>query len=101
MKAVIVKSFARIHLANLINFGIIPFTFKDPNDYAKVDQGDELEIPHVLEILQKGEEVKVMDKTKGIEFAVNYNFTERQKAILLAGGALNYAKSGGTVESSS
>lgn len=101
LKAVIVKSFARIHLANLINFGIIPFTFKDPNDYAKVDQGDELEIPHVLEILQKGEEVKVMDKTKGIEFAVNYNFTERQKAILLAGGALNYAKSGGTVESSS
>ncbi len=93
IKAVIVKSFARIHLANLINFGIMPLTFADPNDYLNIAQGDELEMPNVREIIEKGESLTVTNKTKGVKFGVIYNFTERQKAIMIAGGALNHARS--------
>lgn len=92
LKAVIVKSFARIHLANLINFGIVPLTFSDPADYAGIDQGDELEIPDILKILTSGGGLKVLNRTKGTTFAVTYSFTDRQKAILAAGGALNYTR---------
>lgn len=92
VKAVVVKSFARIHLANLINFGILPLTFKDPADYEGISQGDELEIPNVRRILETGGELKLKNLTSGKEFAVAYNLTERQKQILLAGGMLNYAR---------
>ena len=87
VKAVIVKSFARIHLANLINFGIIPLTFKDAADYDKVEQGDEL----VLDITDVTKP-KLEDKTKGIKVAVVPQLSsERDKALILAGGALNLA----------
>ena len=92
LKAVIVKSFARIHLANLINFGIVPLTFRDPADYDRTEQGDDLEIPSIAEILRKGGELKVFNRTKGTEFTVSYSFTDRQRAILESGGALNYVK---------
>jgi aconitate hydratase len=92
LKAVIVKSFARIHLANLINFGIVPLTFSDGADYTGIDQGDDLEIPSIVEIIRSGGQLKVFNRTKGTEFTVTYSFTERQKAILESGGALNYVK---------
>ena len=91
-KAVIAKSFERIHTANLINFGIIPLTFKDERDYNKIDQGDDLEIPNVKDIIEKGSALKVKNKTKGLEFEVEYTLSDRQKEIILAGGTLAFMK---------
>jgi len=91
-KAVIAKSFERIHTANLINFGIIPLTFKNEGDYSKIDQGDNIEILDIKNSIKKGEILKVKNKTKGIEFEVNYNLSERQREIVLAGGTLAYMK---------
>jgi aconitate hydratase len=91
-KAVIAKSFERIHTANLINFGIIPLTFKNDSDYNKVEQGDNLEIPKVKEIIENGESLNVKNKTKGVEFEVEYSLSDRQREIILAGGTLAYMK---------
>ena len=91
-KAVIAKSFERIHTANLINFGIIPLTFKNDKDYEKIDQGDNIEIPDIKKIIKKGNSLKVINKTKGVEFEVNYNLSDRQKEIVLAGGTLTFMK---------
>ncbi len=92
VKAVIAKSLERIHKANLINFGIIPLTFKNEKDYDSIDQADELEITNIKEILEAGKTVVVRNKTKGVEFKVDYDLSDRQKMILLAGGALAYMK---------
>jgi aconitate hydratase len=89
VKAVIAKSFERIHTDNLVNFGILPLTFRNESDYDKVGQGDELEIPDMKSLIMKGESLKVRDVTKGFEFEVTYRLSERQKKIVLAGGALN------------
>jgi len=91
-KAVIAKSFERIHTANLINFGIIPLTFKNDTDYNKIEQGDDLEIPDVKTIIGNNESLKVKNKTKNTEFEVNYNLSDRQREIILAGGTLAYMK---------
>jgi len=91
-KAVIAKSFERIHTANLINFGIVPLTFKNESDYDKIDQGDEIEIPNIRNIIETGGILKVVNKTKGVEFEVEYNLSDRQKKIILAGGTLEYMK---------
>ncbi len=91
-KAVIAKSFERIHTANLINFGIIPLTFKNESDYNKIDQGDDIEIPDIKNSIKNGVTLKVKNKTKGIEFEVNYNLSDRQREIVLAGGTLAYMK---------
>lgn len=91
-KAVIAKSFERIHTANLINFGIVPLIFKNEKDYEKVDQGDNIEIPNIREIIKKGGTLKVINKTKGTEFEVDYNLSDRQKEIVLAGGTLAFMK---------
>lgn len=92
VKAVIVKSFARIHMANLVNAGIIPMTFADEADYDKIDQADELKIENVKEQLVSGDTVKVTDVTKGFDFEVKVDLSERQKEMLYAGGLLNYTK---------
>lgn len=92
INAVLVKSFARIHLANLINFGIVPLTFTNTEDYNLLEKGDDIEIPSIREIIEKGDNLTIINKTKGIKITANYNFTPRQKEILLAGGALNYAR---------
>ena len=91
-KAVIAKSFERIHTANLINFGIIPLTFKNEGDYNKIDQGDDIEIPDVKHTIEKGRALKVKNKTKSTEFEVEYNLSDRQREIILAGGTLAYMK---------
>ncbi len=91
VKAVIVKSFARIHMANLVNAGIIPFTFDNPDDYDGIDQMDELEIANLRELVGVGN-VTVKNITKGTEFTASCNISSRQRDILLAGGLLDYTR---------
>ena len=91
VKAVIVKSFARIHMANLINAGIIPMTFANEADYDKIEQMDELSMSNLAEQIKSGV-VKVQDVTKGFEFEVKVDLSQRQREMLEAGGLLNYTK---------
>ncbi|MBR5460586.1 MAG: aconitate hydratase [Clostridia bacterium] len=91
VRAVVAKSFARIHAANLINAGILPLTFANPEDYDKVEQDDELELVGLYEGLKSGK-ITLIDKTKNIEIACVGEFSERQQKILLAGGLLKYTK---------
>ena len=91
VRAVITKSFARIHVANLINAGIMPLTFKNPDDYDKLNQGDALELNNVYAGMDSGE-IILTNKTTGENYTLCCNFTERQKAILKAGSLLQYTK---------
>lgn len=95
VKAVIAKSFARIHVANLINFGIVPMTFEDPGDYDKISEGDELAIPSFAEAVAGADTVVLEDRTNGAKIPLRLAFTPRQRAILSAGGLLNYTKANG------
>ncbi len=89
VKAIIAKSFERIHSANLINFGILPLTFKDEGDYALVNQGDSMEIPVVRKIIEENGKIIINNVSQGVLFEVKYTLSDRQKQILFAGGALN------------
>ncbi len=91
IKAVITKSFARIHAANLINAGIMPLTFKNADDYEKIDQGDSLVLRDVFAGLDAGELI-LRNETKGIDIPLIGVFTDRQKDILKAGDLLQYTK---------
>ena len=93
VRAVITKSFARIHVANLINAGIMPLTFKNPDDYDKLNQGDKLTLSDVFAGMDSGE-ITLKNETTGESFALSVSFTERQKSILKAGGLLSYTKKG-------
>ncbi|MBO4894750.1 MAG: aconitate hydratase, partial [Clostridia bacterium] len=95
IKAVIAKSFARIHCANLINAGIMPFTFSNPDDYDRISQGDVLELPSIREAIENGGEVVLTNKTKGEEYKLSYDYSDRQKSMILEGGLLNYTKAKG------
>lgn len=92
VKAVIAKSFARIHKENLINFGIVPMTFKNPKDYELIDVGDELEIPELMSSIKEDKPIRIINKTKGTEFFATVSLIEKQKEILFAGGLLPYIK---------
>ncbi|MGN1094770.1 MAG: aconitate hydratase [Eubacteriales bacterium] len=92
IKAVAAKSFARIHMANLINFGIIPLTFKNPSDYDKISEGDEIEIADFSGAIGEKDELILLDKTTGEKIALTLGATRRQREILLSGGLLNYTK---------
>jgi len=94
VKAVVAKSFARIHVANLINFGIVPMTLKNPEDYELFAQGDELEIVGFAAAVQGKTEAVLRNVTTGAEATVQLAFSPRQREILLAGGTLNYTKKG-------
>ncbi len=89
VRAVIAKSFARIHAANLVNAGIMPLTFADPADYDRLSQGDDLELSGIMEGIETGE-IKLTDRTAGFTCSLKCSFTERQKDMLKAGGLLNY-----------
>ena len=91
IRAVIAKSFARIHVANLINFGIVPFTLADPDDYDKLAEGDMTVIENYKEAIE-GCDFAIIKATGGAEVKLNLTLTERQRKILLAGGLLNYTK---------
>ena len=94
VRAVVAKSFARIHAANLINAGILPLTFHDPADYDKLEQGDVLSLSGLFAALESGE-ATLFDETKGVKITLDCRFTERQRAILLAGGLLDYTRNNG------
>ena len=91
VRAVIAKSFARIHAANLINAGILPLTFKNETDYDKLSEGDNLVLDNVFEGMNSGE-IILTDETTGEKIPLTCSFTERQKGILKAGSLLAYAK---------
>ena len=95
IKCVITKSFARIHCANLINAGIIPFTFKNADDYDSIDQNDVLYLPDVKAEITAGKEVKLINKTKNEEYVLCYDLSDRQRDMILAGGLLNYTRENG------
>ena len=91
VRAVITKSFARIHIANLINAGIMPLTFKNPEDYDKLNQGDKLTLKDVFEGMDKGE-MTLYNENKGESYTLTCAFTDRQKGILKAGSLLAFTK---------
>lgn len=88
IRAVIVKSFARIHLANLINFGIVPLTFKNPADYESIDVGDKLEV--VIGDLRS--DVKLRNLTEGTEVELTHSLSQLDARILKTGGKLPWVK---------
>ncbi|MCL5966150.1 MAG: aconitate hydratase [Deltaproteobacteria bacterium] len=90
VRAVLTKSFERIHSANLINFGIVPLLFANEADYDRIAQGDRIEIPGIRTAIQEGQTLKARNVTKGFEFEVKHTLTGRQVAIILAGGRLAY-----------
>lgn len=93
VKAVFAKSFARIHRANLVNFGILPLTFVNEADYEKIKDNDEIEITDVRkQIISKGNLLVAKNKTQEHEFEVKHDLTMRQKEIIISGGLLNYTK---------
>ncbi len=91
VRVVIAKSFARIHAANLINAGIMPLTFNNPDDYDKLNEGDSLNLSDVFAGMDKGK-ITLKNTDTGEKFILDCSFTDRQKAILKAGGLLQYTK---------
>ena len=94
VKAIICKSFARIHRQNLINNGILPLEFVNEADYEKIAQGDELLIADIRNIIANDGAIVVENKTKGEKYDVKCELSERGKAMILAGGLLNMTKNG-------
>ena len=92
VKAVIAKSFARIHMANLVNFGIAPITLKNEADYDKISEGDEILIEGFADAIASKNEATLVIKSTGEKIPLALSFSERQREILLAGGTLNYTK---------
>jgi aconitate hydratase len=84
VKAILAKSFARIHLANLVNIGIIPLTFTDKQDYARLAQSDVLE----LNVKYLKESLSVENVTKGVKVRVELSLSDREKGLIKAGGKL-------------
>ncbi len=92
VKAVITKSFARIHKANLVNASILPLNFVDADDYDKISVGDKLTLPAIKEELKGGKEITLKNETKNEEYKLICDVSERQIDILTAGGLLDYTK---------
>jgi aconitate hydratase len=92
VKMVLTKSFARIHMANLINAGIIPATFKVEADYDRISAGDMLEVKDVTGRIKGADTLVIKNVTKGFEFEAQINLSKRQRDMLIAGGLLNYTK---------
>jgi len=93
VKGVLVKSLARIHRSNLINFGLLPLLFVDPADYDSINQGDRIEVKNLRSILESAEHEFPIE-VNGRTIRVKHDLVERERRILLAGGLLNYTRSG-------
>ncbi len=94
IRGVITKSFARIHMANLVNSGILPLVFVNEADYDRIDQGDALEITDARAKVDGSTEFTITDTTKGFSFPVRLDVSERLKKVLKDGGLLNHTKKG-------
>ncbi len=92
VKGVVAKSFARIHMANLINSGILPMTFVNEADYDNIKQGDIIVLESARDQIKAGNEVVLLNKSSGLKIKVNIALSDRQVDIMLAGGLLNYTK---------
>lgn len=94
VKAVLAKSFERIHAANLVNFGILPLVFASTSDYDSLDRGSKIKADGIINALDTGENIVLEDRTTGKKIEMKYCLSDRQKAIIKAGGLLNYTKQG-------
>lgn len=94
VKAVLAKSFERIHAANLINFGIVPLVFSNPADYDVIDQGDKLVVADFKKAIESGAAITIVNVTKDTKITCSSSLSGRQKKIVLAGGMLNYTNKG-------
>jgi aconitate hydratase len=95
VKAVIAKSFERIHTANLINSGIIPLVFENEREYDLLDKGDEVALPLARKLLEKGARLLLVNRTKSREIGLKHSLTNKEIAVILAGGKLNYLRQEG------
>ncbi len=93
VRAVIAKSIERIHYANLINFGIVPFTFANPSDYDAIQEGDALEFNGISDAVNGNGILKVVNTTQGTSFEIITSLSDRQKAVVTAGGLMKYIAS--------
>lgn len=90
VKAVVAKSIERIHLANLINFGIVPFAFVDASDYEKLSEGDRLVVEGIRQSVEGSGAAVLRNQTRNVDIQLRVELTERQKKIILAGGLLPF-----------
>lgn len=90
--AVLAKSYARIGWQNLVNYGIVPLEFQDPDDYDSIQQGDEIELKGIRNKFENNGEIKVRNKTRNMEYNMTHNLSERQIEMILSGSAINYLK---------
>ena len=93
IRAVIAKSFARIHRRNLISQSILPLLFREEDDYERVSQGDTLKIEGVREAITAGEQTLVVNTDDGTEISLEIRLSPREREVLLAGGTLNFLRS--------
>ncbi|MGO8987968.1 MAG: aconitate hydratase [bacterium] len=96
IKAILTKSYARIHRSNLINFGILPLAFKDPDEFLRIQQGDTLRIRDLRKGLKAGDFLTIANETQKRSFEVLHGLNQREIEILLAGGLLNHTASSAT-----
>jgi aconitate hydratase len=89
VKAVVAKSFARMHWQNLINFGILPLTFANPDDWNRIAEGDILRLPDVREAIQRGNQVQILNQGKSETYMTAHAMTDRQVQMLLAGSLID------------
>jgi aconitate hydratase len=92
IKAVIAKSFERIHTANLINAGIVPFTFASGSDFEKIQEGDEIVIPDIKKNLTSGKQIILENKSRGEQHFLNTALSQEDIDVLFAGGKLQFLK---------
>jgi aconitate hydratase len=92
VRAVIAKSFERIHAANLINFGILPLTFADDADYEAIAQGDDVQIPEIRRCLREKRELVLMDTTRNRQVRLRHALSDDDIEVILAGGRLSWIR---------
>ncbi len=92
LRIVITKSFARIHWQNLVDYGLLPLTFEDPSEYDRLDQGHVLRYRNLQQQMRKGREIAAENTTTGRGFTARHDLSERQIAVVLAGGLINWMK---------
>jgi len=94
VRAVVAKSYARIHAQNLVNFGIPALTFEDPDDHGRIEQGDELDFPDLRSALESGEPIRAVNRTKDAEYELSHRHGDRDVRMLLAGSILALHQNG-------
>lgn len=92
LRAVIAKSYARIHRKNLINFGVLPLSFDNPGDYENIQQNDELKFDHIIASIEQGQPLSVTNVTRQTSFTASLKLSDQERRILLAGGLINFVR---------